>query len=421
MLRNSCRSVENKAITIMERNSSQNNLNRHCEVCGCSQGNVLFRQTFSQLSNNSGLLTGYDVVVCDNCGFCFADNIPKIEVFNKYYRDMSKYEKTEKVGQDSLYDQNRFLIMATVISKFIPNSKAKIFEVGCANGQLLSLLKKRGYENVAGIDPSPVSAKIARLKYGINVTANTLSDFTTADEKIDFIILAGVMEHLPQLNLVLQKLNKMLILEGSLFITVPDASRYHEGEDAPFQEFSLEHINFFSRASLKNLLEVNGFKHISYQEGMIESNYRTTTPVIHGVFKKAKTSKQSKFVRDNETEKSLRNYVNKSIQEDRHVQNAIDNVVKLGIPIIVWGTGAHTLRLLSTSKLGKAKILAFVDSNPRYQGKHLMDVPIISPESLKEFPEPIMISSRVYQEEIATQIADDLRLDNKVIKLYKFD
>jgi len=35
-----------------------------------------------------------------------------------------------------------------------------------------------------------------------------------------------------------------------VFITVPDASRYAAGDDAPFQEFSLEHINYFGPQSL---------------------------------------------------------------------------------------------------------------------------------------------------------------------------
>ncbi len=405
----------------MKRNSSKNNLFRHCEVCNSRQGHLLFRQTFSQLSNNSGLLTGYDLVVCDKCGFCFADKIPKLEVFDKYYRDMSKYEKTEKDGQDSLYDQTRFQVMANVILKFITNRDTQIFEIGCANGQLLSLLKKEGFDNVAGIDPSSVSAEIARRRYGIDVTANTLSDLTISDRKIDFLILAGVLEHLPQLNRALQKLNNMLTIGGSIFITVPDASRYPEGEDAPFQEFSLEHINFFGRGSLKNLLEVNGFEQFSCQQGMIESNYRTTTPVIHGVFKKVKSSKPPVFFSDTETEKGLNIYINNSTRDDHHIQSTIEGVVQLGNPIIVWGTGTHTLRLLSTSQLGNAKIRAFVDSNPRYQGKHLNNIPIISPNSLKEYPEPIMISSRVYQEEIAVQIIDGLGLDNKIIKLYKMD
>jgi hypothetical protein len=76
------------------------------------------------------------------------------------------------------------------------------------------------------------------------------------------------------------------------------------------------------------------------------------------------------------------------------------------------------LRLLQTSRLKDARISAFVDSNPHYQGKDLSGVPIISPGNVRGRAEPIIISSRVYQEDIARVIREDLGLPNKVIRLY---
>jgi FlaA1/EpsC-like NDP-sugar epimerase len=91
---------------------------------------------------------------------------------------------------------------------------------------------------------------------------------------------------------------------------------------------------------------------------------------------------------------------------------------KLYQTIIIWGVGTHTLRLLETSRLGRANIVAFVDSNPRYQLKQLNGIPIIAPADLKSRPEPILISSRVFQREIEQQIREDLRLSNQIVKLY---
>jgi hypothetical protein len=68
--------------------------------------------------------------------------------------------------------------------------------------------------------------------------------------------------------------------------------------------------------------------------------------------------------------------------------------------------------------LGEAKIRAFVDSNPRYHGKQLNNVPILPPEALANMNEPILICSRVYQEEIAAQIRGDLHLQNELRMLY---
>jgi len=391
---------------------------RACAVCGSKQSTPLYQQAFSEISLGGSLLSGYDVVACEHCGFCFANGIPEQAHFDAYYRDMSKYEKTERSGQESPYEQARFQLMAAVILKKLGSQSTRIFEVGCANGELLALLKKAGYENVSGIDPSPKSAELAQELYGITVSADTLSSMNKNHASFDFIILAGVLEHVRDLNSALQLLRKLLSSDGYLFITVPDASRYIEGEDAPFQEFSVEHINFFGTDSLVNLLQVNGFEKTSIQQDMIESNYRTTTPVIHGLFKNNPTISSSPFTRDMRTEIELKSYIDQSARGNIQIQHNIDGLINTDEPIIVWGTGAHTLRLLATSRLGEAKIKAFVDSNPRYQGKSLNNVPIISPQALKDMTETILISSRVYQEEIAHQIRGELKLRNEFIKLY---
>jgi hypothetical protein len=210
----------------------------------------------------------------------------------------------------------------------------------------------------------------------------------------------------------------MLARDGKIFISVPDASRYAEGKDAPFQEFSVEHINFFGSISLTNLFRANGFRLVSIQKDSISSNLRTTTPVIHAVLEKNEDSDAVGLENDTETEAGLNLYISQSGQIDKHIQDAIEKIVSAGKPIIIWGTGAHTLRLLATSALSRASIRAFVDSNPRYQGKEINAVPIISPQVLTNYSEPILISSRVFQEEIVAQITEQLGLKNPIIKLY---
>lgn len=391
---------------------------RLCPICNNSANHLIYRQSFSRLSDGRSLLSGYDVVVCSNCGFCFADLIPEQAFFDAYYREMSKYEKTDRGGLDTPYEQARFQKVASIVSQFLPSQTTRIYEIGCANGQLLAELKNMGYKNVSGMDPSPVCAEFARRKYGIQVTNNTISDITIGDDKVDFLILAGVLEHVRDVRFALQKLKKMLSVGGNIYISVPDASRYPEGKDAPFQEFSVEHINFFGPDSLVNLMKVTGFKQVSLIQDMVSSSMGTTTPVINGLFQKSDQPFETTISVDSITEEGLNLYVTQSTCEDKHIQERIEVLVSSAQPIMVWGTGAHTLRLLATSRLGGVKIRAFVDSNPRYQGKKLNGVPIVAPQAIKDWSEPILISSRVYQEEIALQITEDLKLKNPIIRLY---
>jgi hypothetical protein len=86
--------------------------------------------------------------------------------------------------------------------------------------------------------------------------------------------------------------------------------------------------------------------------------------------------------------------------------------------MIVWGVGTHTLRLLATGGLDPRTIKAFVDSNTKYQKQELRGLPVISPDELGAHPEPILISSRGFQNQIHEQIRDRLGLTNPVILLY---
>jgi SAM-dependent methyltransferase len=378
---------------------------------------MLFQQHFAMMSSD-GLLDGYDVVVCERCGFCFADNIPPQSAFDTYYREMSKYEHQDRMGDVSPFDWARLQLIASYLKKYLRNPGARIMEIGCSTGTLLSMFKESGYQNVRGVDPSPVCAEVADRLYGIQVVSNTLSDLAIEGQSIDVLILAGVLEHVRDVNTALLKCITILADGGLVYLAVPDASRYAEGEDAPFQEFSVEHINFFGPQSLTNLMNVSGFARIDMEQGMIMSNRRTTTPVLHVVFTKRGSNCPSSYIRDTETESGLARYLGQSRQTDDRIRAAIAAIVDAGQPIIVWGTGAHTLRLLASTRLGEANIRAFVDSNPRYHGRQLNNVPILPPEALANMNEPILICSRGYQEEIAAQIRGDLHLQNELRMLY---
>ncbi len=391
---------------------------RNCAVCGNDKFSFLYSQKFSSYSD-SGLLKGYDIVTCQSCGFCFADNIPDQNVFDVYYREMSKYEAETRDFKPTKYDLAKFEIVATTIESNLQDKKTRILEIGCANGHLLSLLKKRGFINILGADPSPACAKSAYQLYGIHVLINTLSDIKVAERSIGFLILAGVLEHIRDLDSVMTKLSSMLSPQRGIYISVPDASRYAYGEDAPFQEFSTEHINFFGPTSLTNLMHKYGFFQAHLEQILVETSYRTKVPIISSIYKKDSGIKiDHRSVLDTDTKHGLVSYISKSSLMDELIYKSINKIVDKGNPIIIWGTGALALRLLVCSRLSEAKITAFVDSNPHYQGKELNGIPIIAPVDLKKHEETILIATRAYQEEIVNIIRNELNLRNDLITLF---
>jgi SAM-dependent methyltransferase len=395
---------------------------RGCAVCGHDTTRLLFRQTFSQMSSGS-LLQGYDVVVCDRCGFAFADHIPDQASFDAHYRDMSKYEYQDQGGQETEFDLSRFLAISEAIIPFLPGSGARVLDVGCATGRLLSLFQEKGFPNVIGLDPSPFCAQAAQRMYGVRVLTGSISSLTEAaatGQLFECAILSGVLEHLQDVVSALAQIRGVLAQGGLLFVEVPDATDFARWPDAPFQQFSTEHINFFSATSLENLLRRCGFVLETASRLQRDQTAGTVMPVVTAIFRKVPDLPSVAPFRDEVTEVALRAYIAKSQEVEDRLQHTIDLLVESAEPIIVWGVGTHTLHMLETSRLAQANIRAFVDSNARYQGKMLEGVPILPPSDLLARSEAILISSRVFQPAIERQIRQDLRLPNEIITLYHF-
>jgi SAM-dependent methyltransferase len=365
----------------------------------------------------AGPIDGYDVVVCEACGAGFADQIPEQAVLDAYYRDFSKYEYAHRGGQGSKYDDLRFRQAAATMLPHIPGKKSRVLEIGCATGQLLSLLKERGYENVQGVDPSPACTKAAWDLYGIPVQAHSIFDIPKPDLPFDFLILTGVLEHIRDLDLAVEALRELLRPGGKGFLAVPDAASFSHNIDAPFQEFSVEHLNFFSATSLRNLMRVRQFRWIAGGPLSHEPSRGTRCFSLYGVFENVSPECQP-IVRDEETEPGLSAYIRKCQNLDEQLRATIARATAGGRRILVWGTGTHTLRLLVTGGLANANIAAFVDSNSKYVGQQLHGIPVVSPDALAARQEPILISSFAAQHEIERIIREKLGLKNELILLY---
>jgi SAM-dependent methyltransferase len=395
---------------------------RNCPICNAPPGPALYRQSFAGLSGQK-LLDAYDIVVCRQCGFAYAGNIPGQAAFDRYYRDLSKYGYQHRDGLEPPWVLKRFTDTAEILRPFIPSKQSRILDIGCANGGLIGALKKIGFTNVLGFDPSPDSAAAARKLHDVLVETRSLADLPGETRRFDLIILGGVLEHVRDLRQAIADIRRLMTDSAILYVEVPDATRFADHRNAPYQEFSLEHINFFSETSLANLMGVFGLtqRHVIHEPRHLSAD--TFEPCILAVFSVKPASVSAAAPRglsiriDTESGPALTRYIEQSNRVDRRVCEIIDDLVASQRPIIVWGVGTHTLRLLAMSGLSRAKIAAFVDSNPNYAGKTLAGVPVILPGALRDRPEPILISSWVYQREIERQIRRDL--PNEPICLYE--
>ncbi|NCQ97448.1 MAG: class I SAM-dependent methyltransferase [Microcystis wesenbergii Mw_QC_S_20081001_S30D] len=395
---------------------------RKCPICQEENGEILHTQKFV-LPEGHPLSNGYDILCCDRCGFVYADTTVSQKDYDIFYAKLSKYEdkKTATGGGESPYDAARLQKTAECIAGFLPDKSVRILDIGCANGGLLGYLKKLGYNNLCGLDPSPACVENTKQLYGIEAYAGSI--FTPPQDLGDFdvVILSHVLEHIQDLASALSNFKNLLGKNGVLYAEVPDAKKYLDFYVSPFHYFDTEHINHFSLKFLERLLIPAGFTLIGKGEKEFELHPGTFYPAIWVMagFSNEKISLKSNL--DN-LDLELRN---RTIEYTKHSQKdfdpqMIDELVLNQDKIIVWGVGSSTMRLLANSSLERANIIAFVDSNPKYWGQYLMEKPIISPEELKnrQFKnetETILLTSKIYGKEILAQIVNELNLKNKVV------
>jgi SAM-dependent methyltransferase len=390
---------------------------RPCPVCGGTACRVSFHQAFAAVEQATPV-TGYDVVVCDRCGCGYADGIPDQAAFDRYYREMSKYEYAQRGGAESDYDARRLALIAGIIAPRLPSKELRVLDVGCASGRLLANLRDLGFQHVVGLDPSPACAATAARLYGIDVRTMTLGDMAASGERVDVAIMVGVLEHLRDLDSAFDQLRALLPPGGLLYVEVPDVTAFADWDNAPYQDFSTEHINFFSPVSLDNLMRAHGFARVFLERNHRDQSYKTVMSNISAVYRLSGQPSTDTFAVDRDTPAGLDRYLAQCGAADARLHAAIDAVVDGRRRILVWGVGTHTTRLMATSRLGEADIAAFIESNARYHGKTLQGRPILAPEALRDRDEPVLVSSRVFQQEIVDQIRNGLGCNNELITLY---
>ena len=390
---------------------------RSCPICGGKQCDVLHTQKFV-LPEGHPLADGYQVVVCGNCGFIYADTQVSQHDYDVFYARCSKYESTSTStgGGGSPEDVRRLKEMAVSIAEVIPDRQARLLDVGCANGGLLKELRELGYSRLCGIDPSPACVQAAKALGIAEGFVGTLSELPPGAGEFDGVILSHVLEHVSDLPQAVAGIRQLTRPEGVVYVEVPDATRYAECLLAPFQDFNTEHINHFSGCALTNLFVTRGWNRIGGGKKTLFAAPGMPYPAVFGFFMKNAAAASGPLKNDTELSGRMADYIVASQAMMQAIDRKIQTVLENNEPVIVWGTGQLAMKLLGETCLAQARIAAFVDGNPINHGKLLKGIPVLSPVQVKGSKSPIIVASLIQGRAIASAI-QQLNLPNPVILL----
>jgi len=154
-----------------------------------------------------------------------------------------------------------------VFLKFVESQNIKnILDFGCGSGIVANELKKAGY-NVVGVDISQNAINETKRKYpDINfICVSVENKLPFEDKEFDAIYCTEVIEHIYDTEFLMKEFGRILKKDGLLFISTP----YHGfiknllitlfAFDKHFNIFG-PHIRFFTKKSLKHLLNKFNFK-----------------------------------------------------------------------------------------------------------------------------------------------------------------
>jgi len=272
-----------------------------CPICNCSEYDIYINRAKELYI---GLNEYFNVVKCKSCGHIYTNPRPTKDTIRYFYPDNAGYylpssslfenshglrKKIKKIIfqliLEKYYNYNLPLVYylcqlsflgsllalqsyiffnqkieLSYIPKYVDNGR--LLEIGCSYGLYLKKMSEIGW-NVYGIDFNEKAVDFAKKQLGLNnVLCGDIEVVKFEKNFFDVVTMNMVLEHLYSPNEFLQQINKFMVINGQLIITVPDITgfeaklykRYFYGLQVP------QHLHHFSPRIINNLLQSKGFK-----------------------------------------------------------------------------------------------------------------------------------------------------------------
>lgn len=367
---------------------------RACPVCLADRPESLY---LNRMSAVDGLDLSYRVCRCGHCGFHYAADLAEPSTYDAYYRELSKYDVPRMGNFPSPLERHRALAAVDICKAHIP-AEAAIADIGCGRGALLHTFHTVGYRRVFGLDPAPASA--ASLSIG-PVLQGSLSD---APQKLplaelDLVCLTGVLEHLPQLHEDMQRLLASLNPQTRVLIEVPALENFVRPAMEPLGEFSLEHLQYFSRSSLVRLMAGLGYAPLAIEIVPLQG----ASDSLFGLFARCDSPVG---IPDQEPSAPMQTYIESSRER---MDSVLKSLTKAPENFALYGAGSHTARLMpELDEMGLlGRVRHVVDGNDNLQGKRLGPLIVEPPAVLDDEPDlPVLVSSFHAQAAIASALRE---------------
>lgn len=224
-----------------------------CPVCGSSKAE---KNLYKQFSVDSLL---YEIVRCTHCHHYFTLFYSDVDI-DKYY-DEGDY--TVRDTRRTIFHKVQEIEYNKVLKKVADLSvKKTLLDFGSGKGIFLSFAKEAGYA-VAGVETSSPRAAFARKEFGVQVNSDLYTEGKIFDRSFSVITMFHVLEHIPEAGKLLGNLlADNLVSDGIAVVEVPNFYSW-QSKWARNRWLHIDiprHVSHFTDDSLKQLIDVAGFK-----------------------------------------------------------------------------------------------------------------------------------------------------------------
>lgn len=326
---------------------------------------------------------------CHSCGF-----ISNLDSDHEKHEYPANYEGSQ--GCSPTFKEYHKRLVASLIERYDLFDKT-IIEIGCGQGEFLTLLCEMGGNLGIGFDPAFNSQRFKSK----NTNANFVKDYYSekfAIYKGDFICCNMTLEHIHNtadfVNMVRRSTrNRSKVI---VFFQVPDATRIFK--EGAFWDIFYEHCSYFSPGSLARL-----FQHCGFEVLKTWRDFGDQYLMIE-----AKTSNEN--VKNSlELKSDIEELQHSVLNFNEFCQRKLDwwrlqlkKIKRKGQRAVIWGSYSKSTAFLSTLQIYD-EIKYVVDINPKRQGSYLAGTgqKIIAPEFLNNYdPDVVIIMNPIYKHEI---------------------
>ncbi len=192
--------------------------------------NVLNKKHFLTVKDHSVSKEIFDLYYDEELDMLITSPQPELQNLGKYYESEDYISHTD--NKRSLFEKAYHFVKNIALKNKLnlinsqQSKKGKLLDIGAGTGDFLLTAKNDGWETI-GVEPSDRAKNIAKEK-GISFVEETS---TLESNSLDVITMWHVLEHVPDLELQIQELKRLLKPTGTLIVAVPnyksfDANHY---------------------------------------------------------------------------------------------------------------------------------------------------------------------------------------------------